>query len=191
MHLAVYLFSAFLLLTAAVFIFRVVVRRDYRMYGRLKPLSSFLEFLIISLWVAFTYLYPTADWPATHVGPVVGIVGWTLFVGGMVVTFTVMAWFGLARAFGLESKELKQSGAYGLSRNPQAAAFVIAMIGHTILWPSWANLGSVLLLAIILHVMIVTEEEHLHAVFGEDFRRYCERVPRYLGHVASDRSDIP
>ena len=41
-----------------------------------------------------------------------------------------------------------------------------------------------LLLAIILHVMIVTEEEHLRAVFGEDYRRYCERVPRYLGRRA-------
>ena len=76
----------------------------------------------------------------------------------MVIAFTVVGWFGLARAFGLDSSELKQTGAYGLSRNPQVVAFMIAMIGHTMLWPSWANLGSVLLLAIIMHVMIVTEE---------------------------------
>ena len=185
MGLGIYLFFAFLLLAGAVFIFRVAVRRDYRKYGRLKPLSSFLELLIISLWVTFAYSYRTADWPATHVGPIVGIVGWTLFVGGMVTAFTVMAWFGLARAFGLESNELKQTGAYGLSRNPQAVAFLIAMIGHTMLWPSWTNLGSVLLLAIILHIMIVTEEEHLGGVFGDEYRRYCERVPRYLGWASS------
>ncbi len=95
-----------------------------------------------------------------------------------------MAWFGLARAFGLESDELKQSGAYGLSRNPQAVAFLIAIIGNTMLWPSWPNLGSVLLLAIIMHIMIATEEEHLRGVFGEDYRRYCARVPRYLGRRA-------
>ena len=37
------------------------------------------------------------------------------------------------------------------------------------------------LLAVTLHLMIVTEEEHLSAVFGEEYLGYCERVPRYLG----------
>ncbi len=175
-----YLLSAVLLLAAAFLTFRVAVHRDYRKYGRLKPVSSLLELLIFSLWATFTYNYRTVDWPATHVDPIVGVVGWTLFIGGMVVAFTVMGWFGLARAFGLVSNELKQTGAYGLSRNPQAVAFLGAMIGYLILWPSWQNLASVVLLAIILHIMIVTEEEHLGRVFGEEYRRYCERVPRYL-----------
>ena len=29
--------------------------------------------------------------------------------------------------------------------------------------------------------MVLTEEEHLRRVFGEDYARYCDRVPRYLG----------
>jgi protein-S-isoprenylcysteine O-methyltransferase Ste14 len=28
--------------------------------------------------------------------------------------------------------------------------------------------------------MVSTEEEHLGRVFGEDYRRYCSEVPRYL-----------
>jgi protein-S-isoprenylcysteine O-methyltransferase Ste14 len=29
--------------------------------------------------------------------------------------------------------------------------------------------------------MVLTEEEHLRAVHGEAYVRYCERVPRYIG----------
>lgn len=28
--------------------------------------------------------------------------------------------------------------------------------------------------------MIITEEEHLSRVFGEEYQRYCSQVPRYL-----------
>jgi protein-S-isoprenylcysteine O-methyltransferase Ste14 len=30
------------------------------------------------------------------------------------------------------------------------------------------------------HLMVMTEEEHLREVYGEEYERYCERVPRYL-----------
>lgn len=123
MALPTYLISALLLLAGAFLVFRVVVRRDYRKHGRLRPLSSFLELLIFCLWAAFAYVYRPGDWPTTHVGPILGGVGWALFAGGMVIAFAVMAAFGLSRAFGLESNELKQTGAYGLSRNPQTVAF--------------------------------------------------------------------
>jgi len=34
---------------------------------------------------------------------------------------------------------------------------------------------------VLAHLMILSEEEHLRDVFGEEYERYCERVPRYLG----------
>ena len=76
---------------------------------------------------------------------------------------------------------LKQSGMYGLSRNPQTVAFLLAMVGYLVLWPSWYGLGSVAIVAVMSHTMVVTEEEHLRASFGEEYVRYCRGVPRYLG----------
>ncbi len=46
---------------------------------------------------------------------------------------------------------------------------------------SWHALGLVVLFAAIAHLMVLTEEEHLRRVFGEEYARYCARVPRYLG----------
>ncbi|MBF8295644.1 MAG: hypothetical protein HW389_2189 [Bacteroidetes bacterium] len=33
----------------------------------------------------------------------------------------------------------------------------------------------------------MTEEEHLRSIYGEEYERYCERVPRYLGFPRSLR----
>jgi protein-S-isoprenylcysteine O-methyltransferase Ste14 len=33
---------------------------------------------------------------------------------------------------------------------------------------------------LISHWMVITEEEHLLQVFGEEYESYCSEVPRYL-----------
>jgi protein-S-isoprenylcysteine O-methyltransferase Ste14 len=57
----------------------------------------------------------------------------------------------------------------------------LIVIGYALLWPTWHSLGWVLLYALIAHVMVITEEEHLRGVHGEAYLRYCQRVPRYFG----------
>jgi protein-S-isoprenylcysteine O-methyltransferase Ste14 len=57
----------------------------------------------------------------------------------------------------------------------------LVVIGVVVLWPSWYALGWVVLYGIVVHLMVLTEEEHLRAVHGEEYERYCSRVPRYLG----------
>ena len=75
---------------------------------------------------------------------------------------------------------LRQTGFYRFSRNPQVLAFLVAMIGYGLLWPTWQHAGSVVLIAALAHMMVLTEEEHLLDVLGEEYERYCQRVPRYL-----------
>jgi len=180
MNTTVYFVSAAVLLIAAFVVFRVIVRRDYQRKGRLTWFSGLLELLIFSLWAWFAYEYSPSDWPALHVGLTIKIIGWILFAGGFTVTFVAMGWLGMARSFGWAPDVLKQSLFYGVTRNPQSVAFMLGMIGYLMLWPSWYGLGAVILVAAMVHVMILTEEEHLLAVHGDEFARYCERVPRYL-----------
>jgi len=54
------------------------------------------------------------------------------------------------------------------------------VIGVAVLWPSWYALGWVLLAA-VFHIMVLTEEENLRNVYGEEYTQYCKRVPRYIG----------
>jgi protein-S-isoprenylcysteine O-methyltransferase Ste14 len=89
--------------------------------------------------------------------------------------------FGLRRAFGWQVEGLVRSGLYRVTRNPQLVGGVLMVIGPALLWPSWYALGWVLLYGVVGHLMVMTEEEHLHQVHGEEYERYCEQTPRYLG----------
>ena len=102
-------------------------------------------------------------------------------VVGAIIAFGTLAWFGFPRAMGLEVNVLRQSGPYRLTRNPQLLGYGLVVAGLALLWPSWYALGWASLYPVITHMMVLTEEEHLRSVFGEEYERYCQRVPRYVG----------
>lgn len=181
MGLGTYLISALLVLAVNFVVFRVLVRKQYRDRRRLTPLITLLEYAAVFTWAWHTWLNRPTDWPAVQVGSVIEVVGWILFAGGMGMAFVGMVLLGLRRTHGLQVDTLKQSGLYGLSRNPQIVLFVLGIIGYAMLWPSWRNVGAVFLVAALSHMMVLTDEEHLREVFGEEYLRYCERVPRYVG----------
>jgi len=110
MQLAVYLGSAFLVLVAIVVIFRVIVRRDYLQRGRLTPVSSAAEWLLIIIWVSFSYFYLPADWPMIHVGLILRLAGWVMITLGVLTMLLSLVWLGLRRSHGLEVNTLIQSG---------------------------------------------------------------------------------
>jgi protein-S-isoprenylcysteine O-methyltransferase Ste14 len=182
MSTPIYVAVAGLVLAAAYVIFRVIVRRDYLGRGRLSPLSSLLEWVAILLWVAFASANQTPGWPAYSGSPMTRVIGWCLLIGGA-ASFAAALLFelGFRRSHGLHVDDLRQTGLYALTRNPQVVGFLVAMIGYLILWPSVRNAGSMALIAVITHLMVRTEEEHLRSRFGEQYDRYCERVQRYLG----------
>lgn len=182
--LAVYLSAAFALLVGAYVTFRVIVRRDYLHRGRLTPFSMLLELLICGLYFNFPYTYAWSDWPALPALPdntVLRVTGLIPVTVGLAVGVAGMVSLGLRRLFGMEASALKESGLYGISRNPQIVAFALVVIGCAVLWPSWYALGWVALYGLVFHMMVLTEEEYLRKLHGEAYARYCERVPRYVG----------
>jgi protein-S-isoprenylcysteine O-methyltransferase Ste14 len=186
MGVVVYIISAFLLVIAALVVFRVFVRRDYQQKGRLTRLSGFLELLIWGLYMSFPYLYNPPEWAwfwsrDVPVSTPLRVIGVACIGVGLVLAFGTMAWFGMRRALGLEVNALIQIGPYRVTRNPQIVGGSLLVVGSTLLWPSWYALGWVVLYVIVAHTMVLTEEEHLRAVFGQGYERYCEGVPRYFG----------
>ncbi|HSG81796.1 MAG TPA: isoprenylcysteine carboxylmethyltransferase family protein [Gemmatimonadota bacterium] len=181
MEPVLYFLSALLVLAAGYLIFRILVRRDYLRRGRLSPLSTLLEYIAIGLWAYHGYINRPADWPAIHVGPALRILGWVLFAGGVALLLIIILALGVRRSHGGQVSGLRQTGPYRFTRNPQALAFWVAMIGYGLLWPTWQHVGSVALIVLLTHMMVRTEEEHLQDVFGEEYERYRQRVPRYLG----------
>ncbi len=176
-----YLASAIGLTAFAVIVFRVLVRRDYLRRGRLISFSSFLEFLAFFLFGTFTWLDLPPGWPPGDVHPILRTVGWLCIAIGLSTMLLVIFWFGWRRAMGRKVDELIQSGPYRVSRNPQIIACFIAVLGYALLWPTWHTLGWVIIFSVMAHTMVLTEEEHLHNIFDEQYGQYCARIPRYLG----------
>jgi protein-S-isoprenylcysteine O-methyltransferase Ste14 len=178
-----YFVAAFLLLLFAFVTFRVLVRRDYLKRGRLTALSVFLEYAVFFLWGTFTYLDWLSAASISEVGPVLRLIAWVLVIVGVGITLIAMARLGIRRLHGLDSKVLEASGLYRVTRNPQIVGSGLAVVGYAMYWPSWHTVGWVVLYLVICHMMVLTEEEHLRSVFGDQYVRYCERIPRYLGLV--------
>ena len=185
MNLAAYLFSVFLLLFFAYLVFRRIVRRDYLERGKLSAFASILQLLVFCGYFFLPYLFNPPEWvwfwrlssSSTRYGQLIGLV---IICLGFLVAFGTMAWFGIGKAFGLNVDGLTIQGPYKISRNPQVLGGYLLVIGTAAQWLSIYSLGWILMYAIILHWMVMTEEEHLFRVFGEEYEKYCSEVPRYL-----------
>lgn len=194
MNPILYAVSVLIFVIATYLVFRIVVRRDYLRKGRLTPLSSFLELLIWGLYISFPYLYNPTEWAwfwsaAAPVGEPLRTFAIFFIVIGLVSAFGTMFWFDLRRALGMQVDRLVQNGPYRFTRNPQLVGFLLVVIGSFMLWPSWYALGWAALYGYLAHSMVVTEEEHLLDVYGQEFERYCEQVPRYIGIPRSSHTE--
>ncbi len=186
MPLIPYLLSALLLLATAFVVFRIIVRRDYLKHKRLTFVTSLLQFLLwIAYMLGFPSLYNPPYWMSVwvddgKVDPVLRTTGLVLITAGVVAALAVMAHLGFRRSLGRQADVLKQTGLYRVTRNPGIVMALPLIIGGAIRWPSWYALGWVFLFVIMIHTMVITEEEHLRDLFGDEYEQYCTRVPRYL-----------
>jgi len=181
-----YSISMLVLLVAALVVFRILVRRDYRQRGHLTRFTGFLELLIWVLFVFLPCIYNPLDWllvwfADTSVGPALRIFGWITTAVGIAIAIAAMTGLGIDKTMGQKTETLQQAGLYRMSRNPQIVGGGLMVIGCAVLWPSWYALGWVVLYGVIGHVMVLTEEEHLRNVYGEEYTVYCKRIPRYAG----------
>jgi protein-S-isoprenylcysteine O-methyltransferase Ste14 len=185
MNEVVVLLAALLLLSFAYIVFRRIVRNDYHRRGRLSPFSSLSQLLVFLGYFCFPYLYNPPGWAwfwriDVSTTPVLQVLGLALICLGFVVAFGTMFWFGLAKAFGMAVNGITKRGPYRVSRNPQVLGGYLLVIGVFVQWPSLYALGWVLMYALIMHWMVLTEEEHLLQVFGQEYAEYCTETPRYL-----------
>ena len=177
--------AALLLLLFAYLVFRINIRRNYITRGRLSILSSSLQLFVFIGFFSFGYLFNPPEWIYFWISSVSSsrglyLVGLLIICIGFFVSFGTMLWFGIGRAFGLVMNRLKQEGPYKLSRNPQIIGGYLLVIGISLQWPSLYAIGWILMYAIITYWMVITEEEHLHRIFDEEYEDYCSTVPRYL-----------
>ena len=127
-------------LVAAWLVFRVIVRRDYRINGSLSVLSTTLEFLLFGLHANLPYLYLSVPWPqlpALPGNPIQTVLGLAVLSIGLLATLAIMAHLGYRTTIGSRPDQLRQSGPYRWTRNPQLLTYGVTLLGFLILYPSW------------------------------------------------------
>lgn len=73
-----------------------------------------------------------------------------------------------------------KNGLYRFSRNPMYVAYFVYFLGCVLIVKSWIILVFLLIFQITAHWIIRAEERWCAQQFGEEYRRYMERVGRYF-----------
>ncbi len=72
-------------------------------------------------------------------------------------------------------------GVYRYSRNALSLGMIVVFIGVGIASASWLFLLLLAILTVITHLMILVEERTCLNKFGEAYREYMKRTPRWIG----------
>ena len=184
-----------------VFAFSFAKPRSARDWRSLGAFSAFIVALFTEMYGFPLTLYLLAPWLQTflpgvnvlthnagHFWPT--LLGWKgdphftpihwlsdgLVIGGLWLLSD--AWIVLHRA--QRSGALAVDGPYKRIRHPQYVAFVLVMIGFLIQWPT-------ILTAIMFPILVTfyvrlanTEERESESYFGELWRAYASRTPRFV-----------
>ena len=82
-------------------------------------------------------------------------------------------------------KHLVVSGPFRWSRNPIYVAMLVVLIGWAVTYWSRALAVYTVVMFVAFHIRtILGEEPRLAREFGDEWRRYARRVPRWIGVVA-------
>ena len=165
-----------------------LVRHDFDQHGRLSLETTVLVWTVYLFHAGLTAVIAWGGlWPLSI--PPVGRTGvGGLFIGsGLLIAGSAVREFrSVTRMSGRDEDELVTTGVYRWSRNPQNTGWILTLVGVSLVGASALALVSVALFALVIHVYLVyVEEPHLTRVFGDDYRAYRSRTPRYLGRQRS------
>ena len=164
-----------------------LVRRDYLRRGGLSHLGAFLQLVVWFAFHVFLALVVWGDlWPSVHetiprnwIGALPALPGLGLCLAGM-GTFR-----SLKKIFGQEANRLVISGVYQWTRNPQYTGYGLVLLGVVLAYWSATAWLALPAYALLVWATVRIEEEHLEALFSEQYRAYCRQVPRFIGWPGS------
>jgi len=115
-----------------------------------------------------------------HTNILMDILGFILIVASGVGRI-----WSLAYIAGLKSKRVISYGAYSISRNPLYFFSFLGFIGAGLAFGSIIISTLLILTFAITHIPIILyEERKLLSIFGDEFKEYMQRVPRFFPKIS-------
>lgn len=161
--------------------------RGRRFWLRVKAglASAYFAAMFFAVFPA-AVLYATRDEPFALAGPLAVAAGAVLVIAANLFVIRLIAIF-IREGDGTHvpidpPRRIVHSSAYRWTRNPMYLAYVVVALGEAILFGSVALLVYAAALWGIAHLYVVLREEPLlERRFGDAYRAYCVRVPRWWG----------
>ncbi len=110
--------------------------------------------------------------------------GLSVYVMSMIFGFTAMINFAQAL---LDKPATK--GVYAISRNPMYFSMFLMFIGISLACASWLFLMLTVIWLIIVDTGVVAEERLCLETYGDSYREYMNRTPRWIGIPKSEKKD--
>jgi protein-S-isoprenylcysteine O-methyltransferase Ste14 len=160
-------------------------RRNIDQDGK-PPLNKALflasKYLIVVVWVATVLHGWGIGFSSLAMPQPLKWVALALWVSGFVLLF--IGRFGLGESFRIgspkESTALKVNGLFRVSRNPMYVGVYATLVAAVLYTLNPILLIVAAFVAAVHHRIVLAEEDHLRAVFGDEYTAYCRRVRRYL-----------
>ncbi len=71
-------------------------------------------------------------------------------------------------------------GLYSYSRNPQETMLIVIFLGITLIIGSGLVLTILIISKLLSHYQLLAQEDACLELYGEEYRKYMQRVPRYF-----------
>jgi len=110
--------------------------------------------------------------------------GLVIFLFGIV--FTIVAILNFATS---PKDKVITKGLYRFTRNPTYIGMILMHIGLGIACSSWLLLLLVVVLMILLNAVLPSEERYCLYLYGDDYRKYKNRTPRWIGIPKSSKME--
>jgi len=162
-----------------IFSMRVTAARESGRSGDFKITkreSTIVYSILLIMIIGFIY----AIFLPLQLGIVWLISGLFIYLFGIV--FTIVAVLNFATS---PKDKVITKGLYGVSRNPMYVGMVLTQIGLGIACSSWLYLLLTAMLMILLNADLSAEERYCLYMYGDDYRKYRNRTPRWIGIAKS------
>lgn len=187
--------------------FKPANRRDWRGFG---AYSAFIVALFAEMYGFPLTIYLLSGWLGSKF-PGVNLYGheaghlWWLLTGrqgdphfGLMHLLSFAFIFGgftlLAKSWHVlyhaqRRNEVASAGPYGWVRHPQYIGFVAIMFGFLLQWPTLLTLAMFPVLVLMYVRLALSEERDSERTFGEAWRAYAARTPRFFPQLGGHREE--
>jgi len=154
----------------------MLVHREI-MREEMKPHSDIERKLYPGMWLIWLAAVIYSIFLPLRVGTVWFYVGLPISIVGLIVYTTVIVSFVTTPI----DKEPLTKGLYRYSRHPMYITQSVMFIGVGIACASWVFLLFSVVYTILPFVTATSEEQHCLEKYGDSYREYMNRTPRWIG----------